>query len=116
MLASVWYLLWFFFVGDRMISFKISSPKHPIGSLEKSFRSDKVDYLSRFPTGRIGTIVDMNAESDLQGRLMGMGLFVGTRFKLLQGGAGSGKPLLLAIGETRIALGAEIAKTILVEE
>ena len=94
----------------------ISSPTNSADQLEKGFRSDKVDYLSRFPTGASGTIVDMNTESELQGRLMGMGLFVGTRFQLLQGGAGSQKPLLLAVGETRIALGPEIADTILVEK
>ncbi len=98
-----------------MISFKNASPTRTTGVLEKIFCSDKVDYLSCFPTGAAGIVVDMNSESDLQGRLMGMGLFVGTRFRLLQGGAGSGQPLLLAVGETRIALGSEIAGTILVE-
>lgn len=82
---------------------------------ESAFRSDKVDYLSCFPQGAGGTIVDMTTDPELQGRLMGMGLFVGTQFHLLQGGS-STKPLILAIGETRIALGTDIAKTILVEQ
>ncbi len=103
------------FLHFPMISFTFSSHKRPAGSLETSFRSEKVDYLSCFPAGQVGTIVDMNAENDLQGRLMGLGLFVGTRFRLLQGG-GFAKPVLLAVGETRIALGPEIARTILVEE
>ncbi len=94
---------------------RASPPETPERPLEKSFRSEKIGYLSRFPAGAAGTIVDVNAESDLQGRLMGMGLFVGTRFRLLQGGGGSRKPLLLAVGETRIALGPEIARSILVE-
>lgn len=85
-------------------------------TLEKGFQSDKVDYLIRFPHGESGTIVDMNTDPELQGRLMGMGLFVGTRFRLLQGGDSCYKPLLLAVGETRIALGPEIAETILVEK
>ncbi|MDR1924984.1 MAG: ferrous iron transport protein A [Planctomycetaceae bacterium] len=88
----------------------------PENSPEKVFRSKKVIYLSTFPQGEVGTIVDMTADTELQGRLMGMGMFVGTRFKLLQGGHSSQKPLLVAIGETRIALGTEIAKTILVEK
>jgi Fe2+ transport system protein FeoA len=83
---------------------------------EKAFRSEKVIYLSEFPQGESGTIVDMMTDAELQGRLMGMGMFIGTQFKLLQGGLASNKPLLLAIGETRIALGTEIAKTILVEK
>jgi Fe2+ transport system protein FeoA len=83
---------------------------------ETVFRSDKVIYLNSFPQGESGTIVDLTADAELQGRLMGMGMFIGTQFKLLQGGLASRKPLLIAIGETRIALGPEIAGTILVEK
>ncbi|MDR2168651.1 MAG: ferrous iron transport protein A [Planctomycetaceae bacterium] len=90
--------------------------KEKTNTPEKIFRTDKVIYLSAFPQGESGTIVDMTADAELQGRLMGMGMFIGTRFKLLQGGLTSHKPLLIAIGETRIALGYEIAKTILVEK
>ncbi len=81
-----------------------------------TFRSDKTDYLLHFPTGNTGTIVEINTENDLQGRLMGMGLFVGSRFKLLQGGCSTQKPLLLAIGETRVALGPELGLSIIVED
>ena len=87
-----------------------------VSALEKGFRSSQTDYLLRFPTCANGVIVDMNAEPELLGRLMGMGLFAGTRFRLLQGGNSQRKPLLLAVGETRIALGPEIAETILVEK
>jgi len=80
-----------------------------------TFRSKKVDYLANFPPGAVGTVVDVNTETELQGRLMGMGLFVGVRFRLLQGGNGSRKPLLLAIGDTRIALGYELGRSILAE-
>ena len=80
-----------------------------------SFRSEKVSDLLNFPTGGLGTIVDINTENELQGRLMGMGLFVGAKFRLIQGGNASPKPLLLAVGDTRIALGAELGRCILVE-
>ncbi|MDR1963840.1 MAG: ferrous iron transport protein A [Planctomycetaceae bacterium] len=88
---------------------------------ETAFRSDKVEYLSHFSQGQCGTIVDMIVEPELQGRLMGMGLFIGTRFQVLQGGKlpktpSSDRPILLAIGETRIALGRSIASKILVEK
>jgi Fe2+ transport system protein FeoA len=83
---------------------------------EITFRTEKVIRLNAFPQGESGTIVDMTSDTELQGRLMGMGMFIGTQFKLLQGGLKSHKPLLLAIGETRIALGSEIAQTILVEK
>ena len=99
-----------------MITAQTNTVDSASSSLEQGFRSKKVDYLNRFPKGSFGTIVDMNTETELQGRLMGMGLFVGTTFQLLQGGGSSGKPLLLAVGETRIALSPEIAGTILVEE
>jgi len=63
-----------------------------------------------------GTVVNVLAEPDLQGRLMGMGLFVGTRFRLLRGnGTTRNVPQLLAIGETRIAIDHHIAEMILVE-
>jgi len=85
-------------------------------NIERGFRSEKVDYLSRFPNGLHGTVVDVIADAELQGCLMGMGLFVGTRFQLLRSGeAAYNIPFVLAIGETRIALGREIADMILVE-
>jgi Fe2+ transport system protein FeoA len=83
---------------------------------EKGFRSNKVVFLNKFPCGSYGTIVEIMAEPELHGRLMGMGLFTGTRFRLLQGGRESKLPLLLAVGDTRIAFGPEIAKTVLVEK
>ena len=85
-------------------------------NIERSFRSEKVCSLSRFPSGLCGTVVDVAAEAQLQGRLMGMGLFIGTRFQLLQNGTRTSRtPFLLAIGETRIAIGWDIAELIHVE-
>jgi Fe2+ transport system protein FeoA len=95
--------------------------KTDIPSPETAFRSEKVDYLSHFSQGQSGTVVDLILEPELQGRLMGMGLFVGTRFRVLQSGnssktKSSTQPMLLAIGDTRIALGRSITSKILVEE
>jgi Fe2+ transport system protein FeoA len=90
-------------------------------TLERGFRSEKISTLSRFPDGLHGTVVDVIADVELQGRLMGMGLFVGTRFQLLRSGqrasgtTASSLPFLLAIGETRMAIDREIAEMILVE-
>jgi len=84
-------------------------------TLERSFRSENIGPLNRFPDGLRGTIVDVIADAELQGRLMGMGLFVGTRFQLLRSGTiASNIPFLLAIGETRIAVDHNIAAMILV--
>ena len=85
-------------------------------SIEKGFRSKNIAALNQFPNGLHGTVVDVTANAELQGRLMGMGLFVGTRFQLLRSGIGVPQcPFLLAIGETRIAVDHEIAEMILVE-
>jgi len=86
-------------------------------NIERSFRSKNVCTLSRFSDGLYGTIVDVIGDADLQGKLMGMGLFVGTRFQLFQRGTLKSRiPFLLAVSETRIALGWELADKILVEE
>ncbi len=91
-------------------------PKNLVTSdLERGFRSAKTTFLSQLPVGSQGTVIDLATSPDLQGRLMGMGLFVGTRFQLLQGGEQSKWPLILAIGETRIALGPGVANMIVVE-
>ena len=83
---------------------------------ERSFRSERIGTLSRFPGGLNGTIVDIITDGELQGRLMGLGLLAGTRFQLLRSGTiDSNVPFLLAIGETRIALDHKIAESILVE-
>jgi Fe2+ transport system protein FeoA len=84
---------------------------------EKDFRPKMINPLSQFPGGSHGTVIDITANVELQGRLMGMGLLVGTRFQLLRSGGMTQKiPFLLAIGETRIALSQEIAEMILVEQ
>ena len=87
-----------------------------LSNREKKPHSANVGSLCRFPNGLHGTVVDVAAaDVELQGRLMGMGLFIGTRFQLLRSGAATPKtPFLLAIGETRIALDHDIARAILV--
>ena len=88
----------------------------PSQNVERGFRSEQICCLSQFPDGLHGTVVDVIADAELQGCLMGMGLFVGTRFQLLRsGGTTQNIPFLLATGETRIAIGREIADMILVE-
>ena len=85
-------------------------------NIEKSFRSEHVCSLDRFYDGLYGTIVDITADAELQGRLMGMGLFIGTRFQLLRNGSRTSRtPSLLAVGETRIAADCEITDKIFVE-
>ncbi|MCL2348382.1 MAG: ferrous iron transport protein A [Planctomycetaceae bacterium] len=78
----------------------------------KSPRIFSLDLLCRAKTA---TIVALNTSNDLQGRLMGMGLTAGAKIEVLQGAQSLFKPLLVAVGETRIAVGRDIARVILVE-
>ena len=84
-------------------------------SIEHNDHSEGIISLSRFPGGLHGIVADITADVELQGRLMGLGLLVGTRFQLLRSGTDQNVPFLLAVGETRIAFGNEIAEMILVE-
>ena len=61
------------------------------------------------------TVVELNASNDLQGRLMGMGLTIGAKVEILHGGYGRFEPLVVGVGESRIAIGRDVAKMILVE-
>ena len=59
-------------------------------------------------------VVAINTDQELLGRLMGMGLFIGTKVEILQGGKGKSGPLRIGIGQTRIVLGRDIAAAIMV--
>lgn len=72
--------------------------------------------LNNVTSGKTVTVVAIKAEQELLGRLMGLGIFVGTKLVLFRGGKTQAGPLLLGVENTRIALGREIAKSILVEE
>ena len=61
------------------------------------------------------TVVELNVSNELQGRLMGMGLTIGAKVEILHGGHGRFKPLVVGVGESRIAIGHDIAKMVLVE-
>ena len=103
-------------MGLTEISERIECAAMESKNIGKYFRYEQVSSLDRFQDGEHGTIVDITADAELQGRLMGMGLFIGTRFQLLRGGTMASRiPFLLAIGETRIAIGHEIANRIFVE-
>lgn len=78
----------------------------------KSLRICMLDALGTLDRA---TVVGLNTSNELQGRLMGMGLTVGAKVEVLQGGNGRNKPLLIGVGESRIAIGRDIAKMILVE-
>ncbi len=70
--------------------------------------------LSELPLGMSGTIVSLNLDSETVGRFMGMGLFPGSHVKVMVKSR-SDKPLLISVGDTRIAMGKEYARYIFVE-
>ena len=72
--------------------------------------------LCQLSSGMHATVSDVVADAELQGRLLGLGLLVGTRFQILRRGThASNIPFILAIGETRVALDYKIAEMILVK-
>ena len=78
-------------------------------------KSPRICVLDVLNTSDRATVVGLNTSSDLQGRLTGMGLTIGAKVEILQGGHSRFKPLLVGVGDTRIALGHDIAKMVLVE-
>lgn len=80
-----------------------------------TYSTKEFRQISHIPAGKEATIVSIDTEWDLQGRLMGMGLFVGTKVGILRGGEAMSGPLLLGVGNTRIALGRDVAEKILVD-
>ncbi len=78
-------------------------------------KSPRICVLDALKTSDRATVVGLNTSNDLQGRLTGMGLAVGAKVEILQGGHGRFKPLLIGVGESRIAIGRDIAQMVLVE-
>ena len=68
--------------------------------------------LSMWPTQRPARIVDIHAGHRLKERLAGLGLIPGNTVEILQDNGG---PLLLAVGDARLALGRGMAHKILVQ-
>ena len=60
-------------------------------------------------------VTAINTGQELLDRLMGMGVFVGTQVEVFRGGQDQVGPLLIGIGQTRIALGRDIAASIEVD-
>jgi ferrous iron transport protein A len=78
-------------------------------------KSTRISVLDSLQTSERATVIGLNTSNDLQGRLMGMGLTAGAKVEILQGGRSIFKPLLIAVGDTRIAIGHDLAQMVLVE-
>jgi len=70
--------------------------------------------LTTLASGQTGTVVRLGGGRAMQARLLGMGLYVGSEVHVLKAHRGSHGPTLLAVGETRLALGYGMAERILV--
>ena len=68
--------------------------------------------LGALPVGRHARITRINGGVQLTRRLMGLGLRIGSEVAVLQH---RGRGVVLASGDTRVALGADIATHLLVE-
>jgi Fe2+ transport system protein FeoA len=70
--------------------------------------------LSRLPTGTEATVVALAGGRGFQGRLVSMGLSVGRSVRVVRSSNGAGGPTLIALGQTRLAIGRGMADRILV--
>jgi len=68
--------------------------------------------LSAVPAGRRVRVVALASGRGLQSRLVSMGLTIGSELRILRGGAAG--PTLVALGETRLAIGRGMAERIIV--
>lgn len=73
---------------------------------------DGVAPLSTLHSGSRGTVIALQGGGGFQERVTDMGLFVGCEVEVL--GGGDGGRMLLAVGDTRIALGHGMADKVLV--
>jgi ferrous iron transport protein A len=71
--------------------------------------------LSGAGSGQRALVVGFQGGAEFQGRIVSMGLNIGSEVEVLSG-CDSGKgPILVAVGETRLALGHGMADKIIVE-
>lgn len=72
-----------------------------------------VQPLSRVRRGKKAKVVALTGGQEFQRRLVSMGLNVGCEIEIVRNG-GSGGPTLLAMGETRLAIGHGMISRIMV--
>jgi len=65
-------------------------------------------------SGEEATIMALAGGRGLQSRLISMGLKVGSQVRVVRGGAGTWGPILIALGQARLAIGRGMADRIMV--
>jgi ferrous iron transport protein A len=71
--------------------------------------------IREVPDGRLATVVSLEGGHEFQSHLRSMGLLVGSRVQVVSSCNGRRGPTLVAVGETRLALGYGMSGKILVE-
>jgi len=82
--------------------------------MERSTDKPGVMPLSHVPPGTEATVARLSGGGTFQNRLLSMGLNIGCRVRVLRGSNGAGGPVLVALGQTRLAIGRGMADRILV--
>lgn len=68
--------------------------------------------LTQLPEGIAATVVAMKVPTEIQERLMGLGLFTGSRVEILQKTSGH---LRLGVGDTRLVISTVLGEGLLIE-
>jgi ferrous iron transport protein A len=72
----------------------------------------KIMSLTSVNQGREVTLIDIQGGRGLRSKLYSMGLFPGVKLKVVGNGGG---PIMIAVNDTRLALGFGMARKIMVE-
>ncbi len=88
----------------------IDKPGKRNGTTDRSPRQP----LSGVRPGGRATIVALAGGGGLQSRLISMGLKVGADVRVIRGGTGTWGPILIALGQARLAIGRGMADRIMV--
>jgi ferrous iron transport protein A len=70
--------------------------------------------LSEIGVSKRATVVSMQGGRGMHNRLLGMGLNIGSKLEVLKCNGGRGGPMLVAVGQTRLAIGRGMADKIIV--
>lgn len=73
-----------------------------------------IQTLRDMKAGQTGTVVALNGGYEFQTRLVSMGVHIGCDLEVVHSGNGRGGPTLVAVGDSRIAVGHGMLSRILV--
>jgi|GEM_PF-2372799 len=101
--------------SDNKVELSAASPQPSSQNDRPCNEIHDIVSLEKLNRGAGGTVVALTTDNHLQGRLMGMGLSVGARFRILHVSGSRRRIFRLAVHETRLALDGDVAQFIMVE-